>query len=197
MFSNRRDKFSNRNILLLFVIVYIVLGLLPAFDYHRLLLPDENDALMHCKLVAITTENNITEIEIGHVLLSDNTKLYLYTTTILREMSCHSTDSEPEPYLYRDIYLNISHIDINREISRMRETHVEEKELWLYDSSNTYLLRGFTLDRFGFSPVPIDPYRDFWTAFVVVKLFLLIPTIILLTLIYSLMKIRSSVTVVY
>jgi hypothetical protein len=79
----------------------------------------------------------------------------------------------------------------------MRGIHVEERDLWLYDSSNTYLLRGFTLDRFGFSPVPIDPYRDFWTAFVVVKFFLLLPTIILVTLIYSLMKIRSSATVVY
>jgi hypothetical protein len=174
--------------ILIFIVIYTALSLLPFFDYNQLLLPHANDVAMMCHLVDIGTQHNITETSVGY-LMYDEIKLFLYTTTIIRQMSCHyrfTGDESPRLFIYSDIYLNVTHTDLNRIIAETRASMTNPKELWLYDENdiNAHLLRDTELDRFGFAVAPADREKDFWNIFLIVKFLLLFPTGILVSCLY-------------
>lgn len=156
------------------------------------MLPEANDVAMLCRLNDISTLHNITEVSIGY-LLRDEIKLFLYTTTIIREVVCRYRfvdvdDADDHLFIYSDVYLNITHTDIDTVMREMRRT--EEKELWLYDVSNTYLLRDTEVDRYGFATKPVDIYKNFWSVYLTVKFLLLIPSVILTSCLYVVLQYR-------
>lgn len=172
--------------ILIFIVIYGALSLLPFFDYNQLLLPHPNDVAMMCQLIGIETQHNITETSVGY-LMYDEIKLFLYTTTVIKKMSCHyrfTGDDSPRLFIYSDIYLNVTHTDVNRVIDETRA--LPASELWLYDENeiNGYLLRDTELDRFGFSTTPLNRDRHFWNTFFIVKFMLLFPTGILTACLY-------------
>jgi len=174
----------------LFIVVFLVLGTAPTFDYHRLLLPSAEKAEISCALHSLRTEHDIEEFSLplgataGYVL-HDNLKLFLYVTVVERTMQCHyvvdpiisAAKASSFQLHYTQHYLNISRIDVDHQIKQMRERYREPVRLWRYNSHDyAYLLRNQELDRHGLAEHPIDIYKDYSSALIVIKLCLFVAT---------------------
>jgi hypothetical protein len=163
---------------LLYIVLFLLLGCYyPPLDYHNLLLPKPSDAAMTCSLVGITSYQNITEYDVVGRLAGDRFPILLYSTTVVRTMSCSyvvvgggGVEDEPIKYVYRTPFINISHIDVDREVEIMLLKFETPTKLWKYDiEEDNYLLRGVVVDRYGFSEEPVDIYRDYLHAYIIMK----------------------------
>ena len=176
---------------LLYVVIFLLLGCYyPPLDYHRLLLPKPHEAAMMCSLVGITSYQNITEYDVVGRLTGDKFPILLYATTVVRTMSCHymeevlGEEEEPTKYVYRLPFLNISHVDVDREMDVMLLKYETPVKLWKYDSDeDSYLLRGVDVDRHGFSEEPVDIYKDYIHSYIIMKVCTAVVTLFLVLVI--------------
>ena len=174
-------------LLVVYIVVFLAVGMVPTFDYHRLLLPPADSAEVLCHLEQLDTNGELSEHTIGHTQ-RDSLTLYLYATVVTRTMQCvyASTEAERLTLTYRTHYLNISHVDVDRDIALLREQYARPVRRWKYNTDYVYLLRGQALDQHGLGDAPIDIYKDYWNAFLVMKFLLFIPTTVIVALLFLL-----------
>ena len=167
---------NNKKYVVGFFLLFLVLCWLPPFDPHRLLLSKPDDAEMLCTLVGISAYHNITGGFISVIGMSDVISVSLYTTTIVRTMICvyaHPPlmERDGQSFSYSRIYINISSPDVNQEIDILGLRYSDPVKLWKYDTGVGYLLRDVTVDRHGFSEEPVDIYKDWLHANIIMKSF--------------------------
>ena len=162
----------------LYIALFLFLGLTSTFDYRRLLLPDHESAVVQCQLTNLTLDSAITEHVIGHTK-RDALTLYLYTTILTRILQCrHLARDQPNQlegpemtFIYHHHYLNISHIDVNEEMTLVKKRHENPLLMWHYDVEKyEYLLLGHEVDQHGLSEIPLDIYKDSLTSWLGMKL---------------------------
>lgn len=180
--------------LLAIVLLFFFLNYLSFFDPHRLLLPRANDVEMNCGLVGITSTQNITA---GYLTAgSEEIPVFLYSTTVVRTMSCTPGKNEDSTeimresyhYVYKHVFLNISSHDVEREIAMMALRFSDRTILWKYDRERDgFLLRDKPLDRHGFSEEPIDIYADgdYTKAYLLMRVLSLVMSISVVCTIYT------------
>jgi hypothetical protein len=177
-----------------FVVLFLVLSYLPPFDTHNLLLPRADDVETTCTLVGITTYQNITS---GFIFVAgaDDISVSLYTTTVVRMMSCigarrHNDDNDPKTFSYTKVYINMSYGDIDRELDMISLQYTEPTQLWKYDPKESFLLRSVIVDRHGFSEEPIDIYRDWTHANIIMKSLVFVISLAVTALLYFVFVVR-------
>lgn len=186
---------------LFYVVTFVVLGTTPTFDYHRLLLPSAERAEVQCVLQGITVDHDIDEYALAPVGYAkrDTVMLYLYATVVTRTMRCHYVQREPPaaaaPAMvlhYTQHYLNVSHIDVDHQLQLMRQRYGEPVRRWRYNQQDyVYLLRDAALDRHGLAEQPIDIYKDYASAYIVIKLCLFLATSLIVLLVLALWALWS------
>ena len=101
------------------------------------------EALVYCKYKAITVEPSMRVGYIKYSGVDSHNELHMYVTSITRSLVCHhdedslaeSSSSHPQHLLqfdYRDDYLNISRIDIERVIEGMSRNYPQNHTVTLY-----------------------------------------------------------------
>ena len=171
--------------------LYIILSLLPPFDYHQLLLPKPEEAALDCHLISLQSRPGIESL-VGYTE-HGTIKQYLYSITVVREISCLPQGGVKELlFLYREVYLNISQIDVDEEIERMKERYTTPYRVYRYNPGDAYLLRHHELDRHGISMEPIDIYEDYYKSYVAMKLLTLLVTIIITVMVIGLRILLQS-----
>lgn len=187
-------RLSNRQLILLSCVVFLVLNFLPIFDYHRLLPPGADEASLYCSMYNLTTQYGIEEVRVGHILMRDDVKLFLYTTTISRSMVCtREHETTLHHFHYNDIYLNISHIDIVRIVVEINQTYGQYKHrLWYYDRSIYPELHGITRDRHGFSVEPLNIYDHYIIPYIIMKILIITMSVFIISILYSWVKYTHS-----
>ena len=190
---------------LLYVATFVALGQAPFFDYHRLLLPSAERVEVLCQLRDITTDGELAEFAVGYTR-RDTVVLYLYATVVTRAMQCRyvyqdsasagadGTRDQEEPMVFHYVahYLNVSHVDVDHQVALARQRYSAPVRLWRYNSEDyVYLLRDQPLDRHGLAEHPIDIYKDYWAAFILAKLALVLATTAAVALVLALASLYS------
>lgn len=110
-------------ICLIYIISIILLNQLALFNYNRYLPLDPELTRVTCTNVYIKSETDIGigEIRYSGIVVNDNVRLYI--TSVTRSVECRFTnDGDPRVLnlYYRDDYLNISHMDVDDIIEKLR-----------------------------------------------------------------------------
>jgi hypothetical protein len=185
---------------LYYLSLFLLLGLTPWFDYHRLLLPSAEQAEVVCTMRGLTIDSDIAEYPVvGYTKQDGGLVLYLYATVVTRTMHCtklsaalDSSSSEPMQFTYQYNYLNISRVDVDHRVRLLRERYSEPVHLWHYDHTEyKFLTRDAPIDAHGLTEQPIDRYKDFMSAYVIVKSCLFIATALIFGLTVFAVKLYS------
>lgn len=161
--------------LLLLALLVLNFGV-STFDYHRHLLPPPERAVRLCNTTALRAQHSLVEGAIGfRDAIGGGVPVKLYATTLVRDVVCRATDGETEHLVYRDLYLNISAIDVDAELAALSARYAPGAlyKAWRYDE----LLP--EVDRHGLTDTPLDPYRDYARAQMLAKVELLLAAVFL------------------
>jgi hypothetical protein len=172
------------------LIIFLLIGMwLPAFDYHRHLLPEPDVAAHSCKTLVLKSEHSLVE---AALVVTDLQPLpvRLYATTLVRDATCKGQDNIALNLSYRDVYLNVSLLDVESELEKLRARFPAGKtyQAWFYDLQQykNLLEPEDALDRYGLAERPLEIYRDYRHAQIQAKLELCASAILLTLLIYFL-----------
>ena len=124
------------------VLCYWLLGWMPFMDYHILLtLESPEEAEHECETLNITVEHGLTQGFIGYAG-TEQAKLFLYSTELVREVRCQrvvaatavAEGEEAFVLHYRDVFLNISHHDVDAEAALLHQRFPLHKtfRVWRY-----------------------------------------------------------------
>lgn len=193
--TSSADSINNiewTKIISLFLLIFIALCFLPAFDYHRFLLPPPDDVAMLCRLQNITRDETLGELPDGHIITmkENQVRIFLYATNIRKDVECRSLKSGAnKTFTYHNVYLNLLHTDIDGEVERMRERYSFPRKKWFYDREEYDHLLGKEngLDRHGLREEPIDIYKKshYWPSLIVVKIGALLLALLLTVILYK------------
>ena len=137
-----------------FAALLLTLQQLPFFHTGWLLSPPEQP--YSCQTVALRAEHGISEGFVGYAGQPQG-PLWLYSTTLVRETVCSDAAGAEQTLLYRDVWLNISHHDVDRELERLRVLWPpgQAYRAWRYDpTALIFSLQHYPLDRHGFALEP-------------------------------------------
>lgn len=171
---HRSVSVRQRSLLTIVVVLSTVLllnWLLPHFEPNWWLQPTTE--LWQCHTTVIRTEHGLSEGFVGYAGKVQG-QLWLYSTTVIREVVCHTTEQLLQQQMsldlqYRDVYLNVSHHDVAGEVERLLVLYPlsQSYPVWHYQSEElVFQLRPVLLrrlDRHGLtqeSPLVFD--RDDW-----------------------------------
>ena len=166
------------------------------------MLPGDLEATVECRLLNLTTDIGLHEYAVGHTK-KDAVTLYLYATMVTRVLECrHVSEADHQHdmrFTYHAYYLNISHVDVEAELERIRERYRATGTvfLWKYNKEYVYLLHGHEVDQYGLSETPIDNSKDVVRAWLAMKLLVVVASglvTLLVVLLYSLAS-RYRVTI--
>lgn len=115
-------------ICLIYIISIILLNQLALFNYNHYLPLDPELTRVTCTNMYIKSETGvgIGEIHYSGTVVNDN--VHLYITSVTRGVSCRFTNDGDQRILnlhYRDDYLNISRIDVDDIIEKLRLEYPE------------------------------------------------------------------------
>lgn len=170
----RRLKTYPLHILLLYLLISFFLSLFSVLDYHQFLLPLPDEASMHCRLQNISREDVIVPFS-GNYAGDLSVKHFIGGVNVKKVFDCHSQreNTERKTFLYQNIYSGVESGEIDRMIRETVEKYKTTRNRWFYNRDQYKMLlsrRLISLDRHGFSQVPLDPYQDYWSFFVLMKI---------------------------
>lgn len=163
-----RSSHSSRRRTLATVCCWLVslalLNQLSLFSVQWWLEPDSTAAAHACQTVDVRVEHGL---ETGFVGYAQHTqgRLYLYSTIVVRETQCHplglSQQQAAEHSItlqYRDVYLNVTHQDVDHEAARLRVLYPpgQSYHAWRYQRVLTlFHFQAQQLDAHGFVLQPL------------------------------------------
>lgn len=176
----------------LFLGLFLLLGLTSIFK----LLPDQESAAVQCHLTNLTLDTAIAEYAIGHTK-RDSLTLFLYTTILTRVLQCRylreNNHDHDMTFIYQQYYLNISHVDVEGEMTLLKKRHEKPLFLWKYDVENESTLREHTaVDQYGLSDHPIDNDTDSLRAWFFMKCVQALASLLLVSLVVAIQKIYTK-----
>jgi hypothetical protein len=166
------------------VVIFLLLGLLPAFDYHHFLPPQPDHVEMLCSQVKLHRDNAhfvAAHLVLPHGVLlphgGEAPKVYLNATVLKRHIVCkytHHVGAGERSFIYHEVYLSVGELESN-----VTERHERPFHLWNYAGVERLGGGNHSLDEHLLSTVPIDQYEDFWLVYLMLKCFLLILSLLL------------------
>lgn len=167
---HRSSRQRHAAILITIVLLLLLLNwLVPYFDAHWWLQPTTQQ--WQCHTATIRIEHGLSEGFIGYAGHKQG-QLWLYSTTVVREVVCRQPTEVDTPELdlqYRDLYLNVTHHDVEGEVQRLQVLYPSSQQykMWRYQSEElVFQLRPallHKLDRHSFSTEPLLLDRNDWS----------------------------------
>lgn len=149
--TNFMTIFTRRYIIwlcLLYLGLYMMARYSTIYDNLPGTIISETDARVVCVTTAIQVENGIRAglLTYGN---ADKIEIQLYTTSITRSINCVDTKEIPHLLQYKDDYLNISTVDVNKVLQSLSEQYHIGKSFvtWYYERDCYWMSRMRQLDR--------------------------------------------------
>ena len=182
------------------VILFIIIATkmyIPILSYSFYIPPNADDVKIYCINKETTSEESIKE---GYMIadnhdprnryIEEYIKINLYTTTITRKIEC----SQNITLIYRDYYLNISHVDIQKKIDDILLLYPLNQGFYAwYYKYHVHYLDKILVDDHGLSLEPIDnqKYMSFF-LFIGVPIVYIITTLFIIVLYIIVINVSQS-----